>query len=195
MQCDDHILRVCEAVQSAVSDIGFDMPWRVRLRAAELLIAALVGAAPEVALVYGVAYGRLALARIGRPLFPRTAAELVQLRSRAGPAMLMLGQDQSHGVLVVDERVVIELVSWHDFRDPGVMLQPFVRRLGEPIEDEFVFDALAGKTGVVYRARSGRSLTPLNRLHEQMARQLAHAAASNVRWRLDAPARTRRRSA
>lgn len=181
------IERVCEATQSAICDLGFSMPWRVRLRAAELLLTHLLSVPPEVKLVCAIAYGQSAMARIGTPLFPRTAEELVRLRDSAGPAMLMLGQDQHHALLVVDEQIAVELGSWNDYRDPGVLLRPFTRTLAEPLIDRAVVDDLADGVGVVYLVRPGRSLAPLNRLHELMARQLAHAAAPNVRWRLDAP--------
>jgi hypothetical protein len=161
------------------------MGWHVRLRAAQLLLIHLAGVEPRIQRVRGVVYGRSALHRLGSPLVPETEAELAQFREQVGPAMLLLGHDEPHAVLVAEDRYLVELYSWNDHNDPGVLIQPYARDLGTNSGPRVTVEDVASGGVAVYELLPGASLPALNRMYEQMAVQLARAAAPRVRWQLD----------
>ncbi len=175
---------VCVAVNAAISDLGFAASWHVRLRAAQLLIAHITQSLPTVQVVRGIAYGRSALFRLGEPMLPQTDLEMVHYRERVGPAMLLLGFDQLHAVLIVGGHVLVELASWNDHDDPGVLMQPFVRVMPPEVDERFVVDGISTGAAIAYQ-RVDDVLPPLNRTYEQMARQLATSCAPRIRWQLD----------
>lgn len=184
---------VSSIVCAAVADFGLGMGWRVRMRAAELLLTHLAGTQVRVQVVRAVAYGHSAFHRHGLPLIPRSEAELQRFYDRAGAAALVLGYDQPHAVLIIDDRVLVESFSWNDHSDPGVLLQPFVRDLGPDPEARFTVTDVACGGAAAYERIPYGVLAPLNRQYEQMALQLARACAPRVRWQLDAsPARRER---
>jgi hypothetical protein len=185
----------CEAVCAAVADIGFHAGWHVKLRATELLLEQLVDANVHVMVVRAVAYGRSATHRLGGALIPESDAELEQFREQVGPAMLTLGHDVAHAVLVIDRTLIIELASWLDHDDPGVMLQPFVAWLPADSQKRIVVEGLTYGVSVVYQPVPTAALEPLNRTYEQIARQLAWNAAPRVRWSLDSPQARKQASA
>ncbi len=175
---------VCIAVVDAVAEAGYAVSWHVRFRAAQLLIAHITQSVPNVRVVRGIVYGRSALFRLGGALIPRTDAELAQFDDQVGPAMVLLGYDQPHAVLVVGPHVM-DLAYWNDHDDPGVLIHPFVGRLPAEPSDEAVIEDLPMGTAVAYQFLPEETLPALNRTYEQMARQLAASAAPRVRWHLD----------
>jgi hypothetical protein len=48
----------CLAVVDAIAEVGYAVGWRVRFRAAQLLIAHLTQSMPTVQVVRGIVYGR-----------------------------------------------------------------------------------------------------------------------------------------
>lgn len=174
----------CLAVIDAVDDLGFSAPWHVRFRAAQLLIAHITQSVPTVQVVRGIVYGRSALFRLGGALIPRTQEELAQFHEQVGPALVLLGYDQPHAVLIVGPYVV-ELTCWNDHDDPGVLIHPFVGQLPVEPSDEVVIDDVPIGAAVAYQLQRGETLPSLNRTYEQMARQLAASAAPRIRWQLD----------
>lgn len=192
----DPVESACSIVCSAVADLGYAMGWHVRLRAAELLLVHLVGVAPRVQRVRSAVYGMSALHRLGGSVpLPESETELARLTDKVGPAMLLIGYDEPHAVLVVDDRILIELFSWSDHVDPGALMQPFAREIGKDAGSRFTIPDVASGGAAAYELLEGASLPPLNRMYEQMALQLARAAAPRVRWQLDAPRQLRERSA
>ena len=171
----------CAAVCDAVADIGFASSWRVRLRAAELLIGQLTQTEPNVQVVRAVVYGRSAAWRLRGGPIP-------SFRDQVGPAMLVLGtDDERHAVLVVSGTVLMELASWNDHDDPGVLIRPFVHSLPANCGPRIVVDGASSGATLVYQFNPSATLDPLNRTYEHLARQLARAAAPRVRWSLDSP--------
>ncbi len=179
--------QACTIVCSAVADVGSSKGWHVRLRAAQLLLIHLVGVEPRVQRVRAAVYGMSAMYRLGHPLLPRTDADFIRIRDRCGPAMLLLGYDMPHAVLVVEGRVLIELFAWTDHSDPGVLIEPFVRDLGDDAAERLTVEDVACGGAAAYEFLRGAAVPTLNRLHEQMAMELARAAAPRVRWQLDSP--------
>jgi len=178
----------CQTVCAAVADIGFASSWRVRLRAAELLIGELTQTVPSVQVVRAVAYGRSAVWRLGGAPIPASDVEFAHYRHQVGPAMLVLGtDDEQQAVLIIADSVMMELASWNDHDDPGVLIRPFVYAPRSIDGPRFVVEGVSSGATVAYELVPNATLDPLNRTYEQLARQLARAAAPRVRWSLDSP--------
>lgn len=187
--------QACTIVCNAVSDLGSGKGWHVRLRAAQLLLIHLVGVEPRVQRVRAAVYGMSAMHRLGHPLLPRTDADFIRIRDRGGPAMLLLGYDVPHAVLVIEGRVLMELFAWNDHNDPGVLIEPFARDLGDDAGELLTVSDVACGGAAAYELLRGAAVPSLNRLHEQMAMDLARAAAPRVRWQLDSPRAMKERPA
>lgn len=193
----DHSLeRACAVVCDAVADVGFAYSWRLRLRAAELLIRELTQTEPNVQIVRAVAYGRSAILRLGGAPIPGSDTELAHYRHQVGPAMLVLGSDdEQHAVLVIAGSVLMELTLWNDHDDPGVLIRPFVHAPHGIDGPRFVADGVSSGATVAYEVVPNANLEPLNRTYEQIARQLAWNAAPRVRWSLNSPQARKQASA
>ena len=185
----------CDAICTVLADAGSATSWRVRLHAAEMLITQFTDASVEVLVVRAIAYGRAATLRLGGAMLPTSDAERAHIREQVGPAMLALGYDDHHAVLVVNGQLIMDVASWHDHHDPGVLLYPYVAELDLAAPAPVVIEGLPYGVAIVYDAVPATTLAMLTREHRRLVHELAASAAPRVRWRLDSPPTLTERSA
>jgi len=119
---EDTIREICDRLHDAATQ---EHSLQHRISATIVLIERLTGIEAEVLPVRAVLYSRSAVNRLGGAMMPAHAGEIAHFREQVGPAMILLGIDQPHAVLLAAD-LMIELADSAQWAQRGVLLHPFV---------------------------------------------------------------------